>query len=126
MLFTCPANAARGGAGVKSRGKRRHLCVDVHCHVHYPPADEMVKHAYRGDLEPAARFSSALSRATNQKQMENVRVYLTSVEPRCGSGSWGGQRPSMGNCVTGAGATSWASVAGGCLYCLASPCTVEP
>ena len=82
MLFTCPANAARGGAGVKSRGKRRHLCVDVHCHVHYPPADEMVKHAYRGDLEPAARFSSALSRATNQKQMENVRVCLTSVEQR--------------------------------------------
>src|SRR5262245_15226479 len=42
----------------------------------------MVKHAYSPEREPAARFSNDLTRATNQKQMENVRVSLTSVEQR--------------------------------------------
>ena len=41
MLFTCPADSARGGSKPTARGKRRHLCVDVHCHVHYLPADEL-------------------------------------------------------------------------------------
>ena len=58
------------------------MCVDVHCHVHYMPADEMVKGIYRRDLEPNGRFSSELTRATNQKQMQNVHACLTSVEQR--------------------------------------------
>jgi aminocarboxymuconate-semialdehyde decarboxylase len=80
MLFTCPANVARGGA--RGKASRRHRCVDVHCHVHYLPADEAVKGVHRPELEPSARFSSELTRATNRKQMENVRVCLTSVEQR--------------------------------------------
>jgi len=43
MLFTCPGAAARGGARGAAGGKRRHFCVDIHCHVHHPAADEMVK-----------------------------------------------------------------------------------
>lgn len=82
MLFTCPGAAARGGARRAARGRRRHVCVDVHCHVHYPPADEMVKHVFARDREPALRFSNELSRATNRQQMENVRLCLTSVEQR--------------------------------------------
>jgi aminocarboxymuconate-semialdehyde decarboxylase len=82
VLFTCPGPASRGGSSGKTRGGRRHLCVDVHCHVHYPPADEMVKGVYRPENEPAARFTNELSRATNKKQMENVFACLTSVEQR--------------------------------------------
>ena len=82
MLFKCPGDVARGGNQRAVRGGRRHVCVDVHCHVHYLPADEMVKHAFAPEKEPAARFSNELSRATNQRQMENVRVCLTSVEQR--------------------------------------------
>jgi aminocarboxymuconate-semialdehyde decarboxylase len=82
VLFTCPGAAARGGARSAVKGRRRHLCIDVHCHVHYPPADEMVQHAFAADREPAVRFSNALSRATNQKQMANVHACLTSVEQR--------------------------------------------
>ena len=82
MLFTCPGPAARGGASRAPKGRRRHLCVDVHCHVHYPPADDMVKGVFRRDGEPAARFTNELSRATNQKQMQNVFTCLTSVEQR--------------------------------------------
>ena len=82
MLFTCPADVARGGRPSPKQRGRRHPCVDVHCHVHYPPADEMVKDVYRRDLDPNARFSSPLSRTKNQKQMQNVHACLTSVEQR--------------------------------------------
>jgi aminocarboxymuconate-semialdehyde decarboxylase len=56
--------------------------VDVHCHVHYPPADEMVAHAFDPAREPAARFANELTRVTNRTQMENVHACLTSVEQR--------------------------------------------
>jgi len=82
MLFTCPGPVARGGTSRTTKGRRRHLCVDVHCHVHYPPADDMVKDVFRRDSEPAMRFTNDLSRATNQKQMQNVFTCLTSVEQR--------------------------------------------
>ena len=82
MLFTCPGAVARGGNSRSAKGRLRHFVIDVHCHVHYPPADEMVKDVFRRDQEPAFRFSSALSRETNQKQTENVRVCLTSIEQR--------------------------------------------
>jgi len=82
VLFTCPGAAARGGEGRAAKGGRRHFCIDLHCHVHYPPADEMVKHVATPDREPSMRFSNDLSRATNQQQMQNVQVCLTSVEQR--------------------------------------------
>jgi len=82
VLFTCPGPVARGGDSRQAKGRRRHLCVDVHCHVHYPPADEMVKDVFRREDEPAMRFTNDLSRAMNKKQAENVFVCLTSVEQR--------------------------------------------
>jgi aminocarboxymuconate-semialdehyde decarboxylase len=81
VLFTCPGPVARGGGATKGR-RRQHLCIDVHCHVHYPPADDMVKDVYRREDEPAMRFTNALSRETNQKQAQNVFTCLTSVEQR--------------------------------------------
>jgi aminocarboxymuconate-semialdehyde decarboxylase len=83
MFFTCPGAVARGGgARGAAAGRRRHFCVDIHCHVLHPPAEEMVRHLVTPDREPAQRFSNELSRATNRQQMENVRVCLTSVEQR--------------------------------------------
>src|SRR5437016_2724043 len=57
------------------------------------PADEMVKGIYRRDLEPNGRFASELTRATNQKQMQNVLECLTSVEQRLRHGRDGRGRP---------------------------------
>jgi aminocarboxymuconate-semialdehyde decarboxylase len=56
--------------------------VDLHCHVHFPPADAMVQHAFDPASEPALRFSNALSLETNRRQMANVALCLTSVEQR--------------------------------------------
>ncbi len=82
MLFTCPGDVARGGRPRGAPSRPRHLAVDIHCHVHHPAADDMVKHLLTPDREPSQRFSNELSRATNRKQMENVRSCLTSVEQR--------------------------------------------
>lgn len=82
MLFTCPGAVARGGGPHRARGRRRDLCVDIHCHVHVPAADEMVKHLMAPDREPSTRFANAQSRETNRKQMQNVHACLTSVEQR--------------------------------------------
>ena len=81
MLFTCPGPASRGGVP-KAKVRTQPFAIDLHCHVHYLPADEMVQGVHRRDLEPNARFSNALSRETNRKQQENVRACLTSVDQR--------------------------------------------
>jgi aminocarboxymuconate-semialdehyde decarboxylase len=82
VLFTCPADAARDTSRRAAARGPRPFCVDVHCHVQYPPADEMVKHVATPDKEPSGRFSNALTRETNRKQQENVFLSLTSVEQR--------------------------------------------
>jgi len=82
MLFTCPGAAARGGTPRGAAGRQRQVAVDIHCHVHHPAADDMVKHLVSPDREPSQRFSNELSRATNRKQMENIWPCLTSVDQR--------------------------------------------
>jgi aminocarboxymuconate-semialdehyde decarboxylase len=81
-LFTCPGAVARGGSARGRKGGRRPLCVDLHCHVHFPPADAMVQHAFDPASEPALRFSNALSREANRRQLANVALCLTSLEQR--------------------------------------------
>jgi aminocarboxymuconate-semialdehyde decarboxylase len=82
MLFTCPGAVARGGRSPRTGGGRRHFGVDIHCHVHHPAVDEMVRHVFSPDREPSMRYSNDLSRATNHRQRENVWTCLTSVEQR--------------------------------------------
>ncbi len=82
MLFTCPGAAARGGVSRTTRGARRHFCIDIHCHVINPAVDEMVKHVFSSEREPAMKFSNTLTRETNRKQNENIWACLTTVEQR--------------------------------------------
>jgi aminocarboxymuconate-semialdehyde decarboxylase len=82
MLFTCPGAVARGGNRTVAPGGRRHFCVDIHCHVINPAVDEMVKHVFSPDREPAMKFANPLTRETNRKQNENIWACLTTVEQR--------------------------------------------
>ncbi len=82
MLFTCPGAAARGGNWQSMKGRPRHFCVDVHCHVHTPVVEDMIKHVFSPDKEPAMTFSNAATRAANVRQEQNVGICLTSVEQR--------------------------------------------
>jgi aminocarboxymuconate-semialdehyde decarboxylase len=81
MLFTCPAAAAHGGVR-RARGGRRHACIDIHCHVHVPAADEMIRDIPGPGPDPNLRFASELSRATTLQQMRNIWPSLTSVDQR--------------------------------------------
>jgi aminocarboxymuconate-semialdehyde decarboxylase len=82
MLFTCPGAVARGGNLTAAKGGRRHFCVDIHCHVVNPAVDEMVKHVFSPEREPAIKFANHLTRDTNRKQNENIWACLTTVEQR--------------------------------------------
>ncbi|MCZ7566806.1 MAG: amidohydrolase [Burkholderiales bacterium] len=82
MLFTCPGAAARGGPRPAATRGRRHFCVDIHCHVINPQVDEMVKHVFSPEREPAMRFANPLTRDTNRKQNESIWACLTTVEQR--------------------------------------------
>lgn len=82
MLFTCPGAAARGGNRAAAPRGRRHVCIDIHCHVINPAVDEMVKHVFSPEREPAMRFANQLTRETNRKQNENIWACLTTVEQR--------------------------------------------
>jgi hypothetical protein len=78
LLFTCPGTAARGGNQSSAKGGRHHVCIDIHCYVHNPAVDEMVKHVSSPDREPAVRFANTLTRETNRRQNENVWKCLTT------------------------------------------------
>jgi aminocarboxymuconate-semialdehyde decarboxylase len=80
-LFTCPGDAARAGKR-RPLGARRHPCVDIHCHVQVPAADELIKGVSPPAPDPNLQFASDLTRATNGRQIQNVWTCLTSVDQR--------------------------------------------
>lgn len=85
MLYSChPDTSGRSGraAGSRSRPSRKHLTVDIHCHVFTPQAEELVKPYYRPENDTMARFSSESTREVNLRQMQTIAGKLTSVEPR--------------------------------------------
>lgn len=84
MLYSCSPAAARGMALKSRRARRgeRHFTVDIHCHVHTPAADELVKHVFVPELEPLARFANDATREVNRAQAQTIRAPLTDVPTR--------------------------------------------
>ena len=84
MLFSC-APAGAHGPGIfpgQMKGKKKHVTVDIHCHVHTEKAAELVKDVFRIEHEPSIHYANAMTREVNQKQMARVHPQLTSVEQR--------------------------------------------
>jgi len=85
MLYRCtPARSAASRLTAKGQtgGRTRSATVDIHCHVHTPAADDLVKGVADPNRDPLARFGSAATREVNRRQAETIRVKLTSVERR--------------------------------------------
>ncbi len=84
MLYSCRAAAARGAAikGPSARGRQRPFTLDIHCHVHTPAADDLVKPVFTPEREPLAWFANEATRAVNRRQAETIRAKLTDVETR--------------------------------------------
>jgi len=82
MLYSChPAARGRVQAATGARGKRP-FSVDIHCHVYIPAADKVVGDAATTNWDAMHTYSNEATREVNRKQMDVIRVPLTSVERR--------------------------------------------
>ena len=94
------------GAEVSARNRAVHRLLMEGVRVDYRAADSEIRGARR------ARSTSTSQRTTTGSRSISSRPARAST--RCGIGSWGGQRPSMGDYVTGVEPTDGAPAAGGC------------
>jgi len=84
MLYTCMPAQSRAAtlAGPRGRGRSRHMTIDIHCHVHTPAAEELVRPHFKPEFESMVAFSNEATREVNRKQQESIRGQLTSIEQR--------------------------------------------
>lgn len=87
MFYRCVPAAASRPATLRApakriRGARRHLTVDIHCHLFSAEADAVAKSRSSSHVEPFAAFSSPATVEVNRRQYETIRGKLTDVETR--------------------------------------------
>jgi len=84
MLFTClpPGTPIRGRFPGPERRRGKWFTADIHCHVHYDKADEMVKPFWSAERDATMRFANARTREVQRQQAERTHQQLTSVEQR--------------------------------------------
>jgi aminocarboxymuconate-semialdehyde decarboxylase len=87
MLFSCSPAGTHASAVARRPTKRgpaarKHFTVDIHCHLHTPEADEMVKGAFKPETEPLFKFSSETTRAVNRAQAATIQRKITSIPTR--------------------------------------------
>src|SRR5688572_11931938 len=83
MLFTCKPQscaAARTGDRKVIRRKNKSLAVDLHCHVHTPEADALVKSDKKAD--PNARYGNKRTADHQKKLRVELDRKLTSIDQR--------------------------------------------
>ena len=84
MFYSCaPASHSRasGQRKVARKGKRS-LTVDIHCHVHTPAADDLLKDRITQDVDPLFKFAGERTRAVNLQQAIDIHDRITRIEPR--------------------------------------------
>jgi aminocarboxymuconate-semialdehyde decarboxylase len=64
------------------RKGNRSLSVDIHCHVHTPAADALVKDVFTIDVDPLFKFAGEKTREVNRKQAVDIQDRITRIEPR--------------------------------------------
>jgi aminocarboxymuconate-semialdehyde decarboxylase len=81
MLYSCQSAAAHSGRTVRNRSHQR-VTVDIHCHLHVPAADALVKDVFDPTVEPMNEFASDATREVNRLQMQKILPKLTDVDTR--------------------------------------------
>jgi aminocarboxymuconate-semialdehyde decarboxylase len=84
MLFKCAphAPAADHGHSHTIKSNRKHLTVDIHCHVHVPECDAMIDGKWTVEQMPMIHYASDLTRKLNVEQNEILMPRLTDPELR--------------------------------------------
>jgi len=85
VFVSCAPQGSRSLAAshraVARKGKQS-FTVDIHCHVHTPQADEMVKDVFSLDVDPLFKFAGEKTRAVNLKQASTIKDKITEIAPR--------------------------------------------
>ena len=85
MFYSCAPAASRSpasGPRTIARKGRRSLTVDIHCHVHTPAADDVVKDVLTQDVDPLFKLAGERTRAVNLQQAIDIQDRITRIEPR--------------------------------------------
>ncbi len=86
MLFSCHSRPAAASPAsrktVKVKNKRKNISVDLHCHIHSPPADDIARQTAGGGASPTARYGNPRTEAQQKKLHEQLLQKLTSIEQR--------------------------------------------
>jgi aminocarboxymuconate-semialdehyde decarboxylase len=84
MLFTRTPPGARipGRFPGPGHARGKWFTLDIHCHVHFEPADEMVRPFWQPERDATMRFANERTREVQRQQMERTHSQLTSVEQR--------------------------------------------
>ncbi len=84
MLFTCtpPGTRIPGYFPGPQRARGKWFTVDIHCHVHFEKADEMVRPFWNPERDATMKFANDRTREVQRLQMERTHSQLTSVEKR--------------------------------------------
>lgn len=85
MFYSCAPPQAGSSRTAHKKIVRKGKCsltVDIHCHVHTPAADALVKDVFTIDVDPLFKFAGAKTREVNAKQAEEIKDRITLIEPR--------------------------------------------
>ena len=87
MLFTCGphghrAPAADHGHTHQARNGKKHFTVDIHCHVHVPEADAMLKDPRAADQKNLYVDTNEATAAINRQQHQDILPKLTDPAER--------------------------------------------
>ncbi|MBV9824371.1 MAG: amidohydrolase [Alphaproteobacteria bacterium] len=84
MLFTCtpPGTPYPGRFPGASHARGKWFTVDIHCHVHFTPADDMVKPFWNPERDATMKWANDRTRRIQREQMERTHSQLTSEEKR--------------------------------------------
>ena len=88
MLYSCAAHggstSSNWGANRPSKRLRRRpsVTIDIHCHIHTPECEPLIRAIFSPEKEPFIHFASAETRAINQRLFADLAPKLTSPEER--------------------------------------------
>ena len=85
MLFTClpPGGRIEGRFPGPPRPRGKHFTVDIHCHVHTPKADEIVKDVFTVERDATMRFANERTREVQRQPSASANSSPASKSSGC-------------------------------------------